>query len=348
MALKHLPVILFILISMTLLTANTLKASNGGPAWMSKSVSKMENELISRYGEAQKERISRGLKQVSEFWTDEDGTAEAFESFISENFAGDTTTLNAMFSRFERLFEKLDGHMLEIGREFRWQTDLDLGTIYPFDEVFAGYDPSAHLNDDLFKNKLAFIVLLNFPLTTLQERIDNGEKWTRRQWAEVRLAQRFSKRIPASVNLEAARAGAEAESYIASYNIWMHHLLDEKGNRIFPKGLRLLSHWNLRDEIKSDYGEGKEGFEKQKMIQKVMERIVTQTIPNNVIDNPFLDWNPYTNEVKPALVSDGGDESKKNLKAVNQAEPDTRYETLLKTFKASRLTDPYSPTAPTL
>jgi hypothetical protein len=348
MALKHLPVFLFILISMTLLTANTLKASNGGPAWMSKSVSKMEKELISRYGDAQKERISRGLKQVSEFWTDEDGTAEVFESFISENFAGDTTTLNAMFSRFERLFEKLDGHMLEIGREFRWQTDLDLGTIYPFDEVFAGYDPSAHLNDDLFKNKLAFIVLLNFPLTTLQERIDNGEKWTRRQWAEVRLAQRFSKRIPASVNLEAARAGAEAESYIASYNIWMHHLLDEKGNRIFPKGLRLLSHWNLRDEIKSDYGEGKEGFEKQKMIQKVMERIVTQTIPNNVIDNPFLDWNPYTNEVKPALVSDGGDESKKNLKAVNQAEPDTRYETLLKTFKASRLTDPYSPTAPTL
>lgn len=348
MALKHLPVFLFILISMTLLTANTLKASNGGPAWMGKSVSKMENELISKYGEAQKERISRGLKQVSEFWTDEDGTAEVFESFISENFAGDTTTLNAMFSRFERLFEKLDGHMLEIGREFRWQTDLDLGTIYPFDEVFAGYDPSAHLNDDLFKNKLAFIVLLNFPLTTLQERIDNGEKWTRRQWAEVRLAQRFSKRIPASVNLEAARAGAEAESYIASYNIWMHHLLDDKGNRIFPKGLRLLSHWNLRDEIKSDYGEGKEGFEKQKMIQKVMERIVTQTIPNNVIDNPFLDWNPYTNEVKPALVSDGGDESKKNLKAVNQVEPDTRYETLLKTFKASRLTDPYSPTAPTL
>lgn len=348
MALKHLPVILFILISMTLLSANTLKASNGGPAWMSKSVSKMENELISRYGEAQKERISRGLTQVSEFWTDEDGAAEAFESFISENFAGDTTTLNAMFSRFERLFEKLDGHMLEIGREFRWQTDLDLGTIYPFDEVFAGYDPSAHLNDDLFKNKLAFIVLLNFPLTTLQERIDNGEKWTRRQWAEVRLAQRFSKRIPASVNLEAARAGAEAESYIASYNIWMHHLLDEKGNRIFPKGLRLLSHWNLRDEIKSDYGEGKEGFEKQKMIQKVMERIVTQTIPNNVIDNPFLDWNPYTNEVRPALVSDGGDESKKTLKAANEAEPDTRYETLLKTFKASRLTDPYSPTAPTL
>lgn len=345
MTLKHLPLFLVIFILMTLL--NTTSHA-GTPAWMEKSISKLESELSSKYGAQQKERISRGLKQVSQFWTEEDGAQEAFENFARENFAGDTTTLNAMFSRFERLFEQLDGHMLEIGRQFRWQTDLDLGTIYPFDEIFAGYDPSAHLNDDLFNNKLAFIVLLNFPLTTLQERIENGNNWSRRQWAEVRLAQRFSKRIPASVNLESAKAGSEAESYIASYNIWMHHLVDENGNRIFPKGLRLLSHWNLRDEIKSDYGEGKEGLEKQKMIQKVMERIVTQTIPNNVIDNPFLDWNPYTNEVKVSAVSDGGDESKKSLKAVNDAEPDTRYETLLKTFKAARLTDPYSPTAPTL
>ncbi|HEX2867008.1 MAG TPA: hypothetical protein VHO03_08190 [Ignavibacteriales bacterium] len=345
MTLKHLPLFLIIFIFMTLL--NTA-AHAGAPAWMEKSISKLESELASKYGASQKERVSRGLKQVSQFWTEEDGSQETFENFARENFAGDTTTLNAMFSRFERLFEQLDGHMLEIGRQFRWQTDLDLGTIYPFDEVFAGYDPSAHLNDDLFNNKIAFIVLLNFPLTTLQERIDNGNNWSRRQWAEVRLAQRFSKRIPASVNLESAKAGSEAESYIASYNIWMHHLLDENGKRIFPKGLRLLSHWNLRDEIKSDYGEGKEGFEKQKMIQKVMERIVTQTIPENVIDNPFLDWNPYTNEVKTAAVNDGGDESKKSLKAVNDAEPDTRYETLLKTFKAARLTDPYSPTAPTL
>ncbi|MGE5432607.1 MAG: hypothetical protein ACM3QX_16105, partial [Syntrophomonadaceae bacterium] len=279
MALKHLHVILFIFISMTLLNTGIVKASAGRPIWMDKSVSKMEKELTAKYGAPQSERVARGLKQVSEFWTEEDGTAPAFESFISENFAGDTTTLNAMFGRFERLFEKLDGHMLEIGREFRWQTDLDLGTIYPFDEVFAGYDPSAHLNDDMFNNKLAFIVLLNFPLTTLQERIQNGDNWTRRQWAEVRLAQRFSKRIPASVNLEIAKAGAEADSYIASYNIWMHHLVDEKGMRLFPAKLRLLSHWNLRDEIKSDYGDGTVGFEKQKMIQKVMERIVTQTIP---------------------------------------------------------------------
>ena len=84
------------------------------------------------------------------------------------------------------LFETLDGHMLEIGRDFRKQSDLDLGPIYPFDETLAGYDPSAHVTDDLFENKLAFTVLLNFPLTTLQQRLAEGEKWSRRHWAETR------------------------------------------------------------------------------------------------------------------------------------------------------------------
>ena len=80
-------------------------------------------------------------------------------------------------------------------REFRTQSDLERGPILPFDEIFAGYDPSAHFLDDSFQNRLAFVVLLNFPLTTLDERLTEGRHWSRRQWAEVRLAQRFSKRI---------------------------------------------------------------------------------------------------------------------------------------------------------
>jgi hypothetical protein len=156
-----------------------------------------------------------------------------------------------MFSRFQRLLEQLDGHMNKIALELRWQSDLDLGPILPFDEIFAGYDPSAHISDDFFANKLAFVVLLNFPLTTLEQQLSEGEKWTRRDWAEARLAQRFAKRIPAAVNLAIAKATAEADQYIAEYNIWMHHLLNDRGQRLFPPRLKLLSHWNLRDEDQS-------------------------------------------------------------------------------------------------
>jgi hypothetical protein len=109
----------------------------------------------------------------------------------------------------------------------------------------------------------------------------------------------------------------------------------------------LLSHWNLRDEIKADYSDAQHGLAKQRTIQLVMERIVTQTIPEAVINNPSVDWNPWTNEVKPAAERDS-DAAPPEPGIANAAEPVTRYATLLKTFQASRQVDPYSPTAPTL
>lgn len=322
---------------------------NNQPAWMKASVEKLERELVAKHGETARARTHRGLLQVASFWRTEDGDAAAFENFVKTNFAGDQATLDTVFKRFEHNLEQLDGHMGEIGREFRNQSDLDLGPILGVDEVFAAYDPSAHINDDFFQNKLAFIVLLNFPLTTLQQRLTEGEKWSRRDWAEARLAQRFSKRIPAEVNLAVAQANAETSRYIAEYNIWMHHLLDGEGNRLFPPKLRLLSHWNLRDEIKADYSDAKNGLAKQRMIQQVMERIVTQTIPAVVVNNPNYDWNPFTNEVKPAAVKDTDVPASAGPTpaSLNAAEPNTRYAKLLLAFQAVRKIDPYSPTAPT-
>jgi len=232
-------------------------------AQLNDSMRKLEAELLAKYGSAQKPRLSTGLHQVMEFWRPEDGNASAFESFVRSNFAGDQESLDTMFTRFQRLLEQLDGHMHEINREFRQQMDLDLGTVLPFDEVFAGYDPSAHITDDFFQNRLAFVVLLNFPLTTLEERLTQGKTWDRRQWAEIRLAQRFSKRIPAGVNLAISQASAESERYISEYNIWMYHLLDSRGQRLFPPKMRLLSHWNLRDEIKASYADSSNGLAKQ-------------------------------------------------------------------------------------
>lgn len=318
------------------------------PSWMNNSAAKLQSELIAKYGAQQKLRLDRGLHQVAEFWRADDGDASVFEDFVRTNFAGDPATLDTMFNRFQSLLEQLDGHMHEINREFNQQSDLDLGPVLPFDEVFAGYDPSAHVLDDFFNNKLTFTVLLNFPLTTLDERLKEGPTWSRRQWAEVRLAQRFDKRIPADVQLAISQAGAQAGQYIAQYNIWMYHVVDSQGQRLFPPEMRLLSHWNLRDEIKAVYSDPQSGLAKQRMIQQVMERIVTQTIPQVVINNPAVDWNPYTNEVKPAAVKDSEASPPNDLPITNAPEPDTRYAKLLKDFQASRKADPYSPTAPTL
>jgi len=315
---------------------------------MKESMAKLQQELIAKYGEAQRARLSRGLHQVMEYWRAPDGDAAAFEDFVRTHFACDQATLDAMFTRYQSLLAQFYGHAHEIQREFRQQADLNLGCVLPFDSIFAGYDPTAHFIDDCFDNKLAFIVLLNFPLTTLQERLTEGPHWTRRQWAEVRLAQSFAKRIPAEVQLSIARAASEADSYVSQYNIWMHHLVDQSGQRLFPPKLRLLSHWNLRDEIKADYSDSQQGLAKQRMIQLVMERIITQTIPEVVINNPNVDWNPFTNEVKSAAENDSGSPAPAGMRITNSPEPATRYATLLKTFIAGTKVDPYSPTAPTL
>src|SRR6266568_455164 len=130
------------------------------PAWMMASITRVENDLVAKYGEQQRQRAQRGLHQVSEFWRAEDGDGHVFEDFVTANFAGDQATLDTMFNRLERLLEQLDGHMHEINREFRQQMDLDLGPVLPFDEIIGGYDPSAHVTEDFFQNKLAFAVLL--------------------------------------------------------------------------------------------------------------------------------------------------------------------------------------------
>lgn len=312
------------------------------------TTARVQNELAAKYGEAQRERAARGIAQVQSLWRKEDGDEKALEEFIRTNFVASGPALDTMFSRFERLLEQIDGHMLEITRELRVQSDLDLGPIQSYDEMFAGYDASAHLTDDFFKNKLAFVVLLNFPLTTLEQRLREGETWSRRQWAEARLASRFAKRVPAEVNQAIAEAAAEADQYIAEYNIYMHHVLNEKGERLFPPKLRLLSHWNLRDEIKANYTEGEKGLAKQRILQQVMERIVTQTIPAVVINNPHVDWNVATNAVRRAESKDADVPPPADLNVSNSPEPDRRYEVLLRTFLAAKKMDPYSPTAPTL
>jgi hypothetical protein len=311
-------------------------------------IDKLTGELADKYGESERPRIEKGIRQAAQFWRKEDGDEAAFGDVVRAQICGDSTARNALFGRMEFALESLNGHMNEISRDFRRQSDLDLGEIYPFDEILAGYEPSAHVVDDFFTNRLAFAVLLNFPLTTLEQRLTEGEHWSRRQWAEARLAESFDKRVPASVTLAISDARADAERYIARYNIWTHHLVDAKGERLFPPKQRLLSHWNIRDQIKADYTEGKAGLARQRVLAQVCDRIVTQTIPAVVVDNPHVDWDPTTNAVSLSKVHDADTATNPDMKVTNAPEPDTRYATLLADYRAARLADPYSPTAPTL
>ncbi len=302
------------------------------------------------------ERISRGLQQAAALWRVDSSAAAGeasdgdFAAFVREHYIVDASVRQATLARFEAAFEQLDGHLNEISREWRRPSETDSGPLLPLDALLSGYDPTAHVVDDLFANKLAFVALLNFPLTTLADRLRDGAKYSRETWAEVRLAARFARRVPASVQQRIAVAQNAGERYIASYNIYRHHVLDENGERLFPKGGALIAHWNLRDQIRGDYGEGALGQRRQRAIAKVMERIVEQSLPQAVINNPRLDWNPFKNAVvvAPAAEVEEGAPASAVATPATEREPDTRYALLLDNFLAQRQADAYSPTTPSL
>jgi hypothetical protein len=330
----------------------TPSASAAEAPMNNQSIAALKARLGPNVPPASRPRLERGIEQVAALWRPSDGD---LATFVTGSFIADSDELERTFARFEANFEQLDGHFLEIGRELRRPSDLDVGPLLKIDPMFAAYDPSAHLTEDLFDNKLAFVVLLNFPLASLDEKLTQGKNKSRREWAEWRLAGRFGRRVPAEVQQKIASAGAAAELYIAEYNIWMHHLLGEGGERLFPKGLRLISHWNLRDELKGDYADP-QGLAKQRTIIRVMERIVSQTIPQVVIDNPAVDWNPFTNQVTAAppdtiepekKTAPGQTDKPEGQPELTAAEPDTRYEKLRGNFLAARGADPFSPVAPT-
>ena len=113
-----------------------------------------------------KNRITIGVKQVANFWTKDDGDAEAFEIFCLDNFISDPEQLELTFARFERNFEIIWGHAHEVGRDLSMPMQLEMNPLLDVDYLFAEYDPYAHIQDDMFKTKIAFVVLLNFPMTT--------------------------------------------------------------------------------------------------------------------------------------------------------------------------------------
>jgi hypothetical protein len=304
-----------------------------------------KKQLIAKHGDAKSADIERGVDQVAQLWRESDGD---FTAFCLEQYVPDQAGRDKLFERLQEINEQMRGHFLELGRTARWNTEVDTGPMAPVEPLLASYDPSAHSVDDMFKTKVAFAALLNFPMVKLADLIKVSETFTRRQWAEVRLTRKFDTRIPSELLQNESAVAAAADQYIAGYYLWMHHVLTEDGKRLFPAKKHLITHWNLRDELKANYQDA-DGLAKQRVIVKVMERIVTQSIPKAVIDNPNLDWNPFTNKVTAAEAGTIEDEGKDKPKDVSDArEPDSRFENVRNHFIAGKAIDPYSPIAPTV
>ncbi|HBL75288.1 MAG: hypothetical protein A2W90_22350 [Bacteroidetes bacterium GWF2_42_66] len=278
------------------------------------------------------ELLEKGIKHAASLWRESDGTAEDFSKFCAENFIADRATKEVTFKRLSEYFESLNGHFNKLSLDMQENMHLQKGEVLPIDPMFAGYNPGAHLMNDFYDNKIAFIVALNFPYYSTEEKNEQGKSWTPLEWGYARMGDIFSSRIPSELNQQAAKISAEADAYIADYNIYMGHLLSSENKKLFPEDVILLSHWNLRDEIKSNYANKENGYEKQAIIYQVMQRIVDQSIPKQVINSGQNDWNPVNNEVF------SGDN-----KIETTPETDARYQQILNNFHVYQAFDKYNP-----
>ena len=268
-----------------------------------------------------------GVQQAAALWTEQDGSQADFEQLVADHLCPTDSERVALFESLSRILENIyqSADMLTV--DLLKPTQLtDAAEPQTPDWIMSGYSPLAHFSDDMFANKLAFITIINFPHYSLEEKNTLGKNWTRQEWAMARMGDVFTTRVPAEVNARMAQALANAENYIADYNIYMGNLRTEDGQKLWDDDKILLSHWNLRDELKALYG-AKNGQEKQEMIYQVMQRIVDQTIPAEAINNPNFTWKPIADSQEP----------------IADPEPYTRYQKILDIAHAYFAEDAYCP-----
>ena len=295
--------------------------------------------ITTAHPEADTALVARGVKQVAALWQESDGNEADFQALVTSSYAGTQAERHTLYNRLSHIIELCNQSADMLNNTLQEPTTLvGKGEPTTVDWIISGYSPISHFAEDMFANKIAHICILNFPHYTLDEKNQLGSQWTREQWAYARLGDMFHTRVPGSVTAAYAQALSQAENYIAGYNIMMHCLRNEQGEQLWQEPMALLSHWNLRDELKSNYAVGDraphdtsvvgdpaeakgekaphdtsvvgdpaeakgerleaKGRERQEMIYQVMLRIIRQEIPQCVVNNEEYVWYPETNRLE--------------------------------------------------
>jgi hypothetical protein len=276
--------------------------------------------------------LEKGVKHAASLWRAEDGTRGEFNEFVMTNYISNPEKRKVVFDKITGYFESLYGNFNEITLDLRKVMDENIGDIDDIDQMFSTYSVGSHVSDDFYANKIAFYVALNFPYFTLDEKEKLGPGWSREEWAMARLGDYFVSRVPANLDQTLTTAIGNAEMYISEYNICMGHLRTDDGRQLFPENMILLSHWNLRDELKADYADKEKGAEKQDMIYNVMLHIIDQDIPKAVINSKDYEWAPFSNKV-----------TKGGSVVETPSEGDARYGHIMSIFNAMKAIDAYNP-----
>lgn len=288
--------------------------------------------LLQQHGDAERDRIRSGVGRVAQRWTDEDGDQEAFDSFCTRWFVSGEYDRTRLLDRFETFLGSVGGHLGEIRRDLRRWSDLRGERFEGLDDLMATFDPAPDLSDQLYRQQLAFVALLNFPRPDLATMIAEGTDWSMDEWAAVRIGKAFGPRIPADVNDMARELGHRANQWVANFHVPVGHMVDEHGKKWFSDDRKLLAHWLIREEVRAGFN-ADGGLPCQRALMWVMKRQIDGTIPAAVMEGSTSTWDPRANTL------DGGDPG--------ELLGPVRYERWLDNFRIAQAYDEHHPEHPT-
>lgn len=328
--------LMFVAAASLLMACGSKKTNENMSSIQEKTIQTTIDSIVAKTPDADTSLLKKGILNAASYWKSTDGSQEEFQAFCETHFMTTPEAKAKLFATIQKNLETIYGHYNQISLGLKIPVQIVGDDYTSIDEYFGALDPYAHFADDMFGSKIAFSVLLNFPFYMLQEKNTLGAKWNRQEWAYARLGDLFTSRVPAELNQKISTELAVTENYISKYNIRMDMLRSEDGRQLFADSMSLITHWGLRDELKSDYSEKKYGLEKQQMIYQVMKHIIYQSIPEQIINNGNLTWKPISNKI----YTDG-------VEITVKPEPDTRYKRLLATYEAIKAIDPYCKSYPT-
>jgi len=289
--------------------------------------------LVERHGDAARERAERGVRQCADRWLERDGDAEAFRTFCLDQFVASDDDRDRLLSRLETALEQIRGHLYEMRRNLRRWSDLVGDSLPKTDALLATFDPAPDLAEQSHAQKLAFVVLLNFERSTLDDMLARGGDWDADRWAEARIAGSFGPRIPKDVADLARELHFKSYHWVSNFHIPVGTMVDSTSRRWFEADRALLAHWLVREEIKAGYNDP-DGVHKQRALAWTMSRYIDGSLPTAVMNHDSTaDWDPAANTIGGAAVDDTIDL--------------LRYEHWMNNVRVARAYDAHHPEHPT-
>ena len=127
--------------------------------------------IWAKHSQVNPDLVERGVKSTAKLWTAQDGSAEEFVAFCEANYQCTEAERYQLFQTIQRNVETMYGRYNQISINLKMPLHVVGDAPYTdVDGMFGALDPFAHFSDDMFASKIAFIVTLNFPSYTLDEK----------------------------------------------------------------------------------------------------------------------------------------------------------------------------------